>query len=152
MPELLDFGAYNKNDELVLVVEAKSKPGSSPEWAAQLRRNILAHGVYANPKYFLLVVPDRFYLWNNGGTDRIGKKPTYIVDAGPSLKPYFEQAGVKPEQLDGRTFETIVFSWLSKVIHANGTPGNGASAEKWLIDSGLYTELAGGRLAREMVA
>src|SRR6516164_7075471 len=58
-----DLTAYNRDSQLVLVVEVKSKLDATPKWAAQLRRNILAHGTFPNAPYFLMVFPDRFYLW-----------------------------------------------------------------------------------------
>jgi hypothetical protein len=33
--------------------------------AVQFRRNILAHGTFPSAPYFLMVFPDKFYLWVN---------------------------------------------------------------------------------------
>ncbi|MEQ9481150.1 hypothetical protein [Coleofasciculus sp. F4-SAH-05] len=38
---------------------------TSPDWAAQFRRNILAHGTFYKAPYFLMVFLDRFYLWTS---------------------------------------------------------------------------------------
>ncbi len=39
-----DLAVNNRNGQLALVVEVKCKTNVSQEWAAKLRRNILAHG------------------------------------------------------------------------------------------------------------
>lgn len=53
---------YDRDNQLVLLVEVKSKLGAPPEWAARLRRHLLAHGTCPNAQYFPMVFPDRFYL------------------------------------------------------------------------------------------
>lgn len=46
----------------MLVVEIKGKFDAAPEWAARLRRNILAHGFYPNaPFSFLLFLINFIY-------------------------------------------------------------------------------------------
>ena len=57
-----DLAVYNKDGQLVLVVEVKGKLNASAHWASQLRSNILAHGVYPKAPDFLMVFPDKFYL------------------------------------------------------------------------------------------
>lgn len=57
-----DLLAYNRDGLLVLSVEVKRLNGISPEWAAQFRRSILAHGTFSRTPYFLMAFPDLFYL------------------------------------------------------------------------------------------
>ncbi len=64
-----DLSVGNRDGQLVLVVEVKSKTDASPEWAARLRHNILAHGTFPEAPYFLIVFPDRFYLWTHADGD-----------------------------------------------------------------------------------
>ena len=144
-----DLTAYNRDSQLVLVVEVKSKLNATPKWAAQLRRNILAHGTFPNAPYFLMAFPDRFFLWKNTGSNHELLEPTYVIDAHPILQPYFEQSGVTAEQVSGQSLELIVASWLSEVMHT--TPDEVEVAQQWLIDSGLYDAVAGGSLDREVV-
>jgi len=144
-----DLTAYNRDNQLVLVVEVKSKLGATPQWAAQLRRNILAHGTFPNAPYFLMVFPDRFYLWKNTGSNHELIEPTYVIDARPILQPYFEQSGVTADQVSGQSLELIVASWLGGVMHK--TPDEVDVSQQWLIDSGLYDAVAGGRLDYEVV-
>jgi len=144
-----DLTAYNRDNQLVLVVEVKSKLDATPQWAAQLRRNILAHGTFPDAPYFLMVFPDRLYLWKNPGSNHELIEPTYVIDARPILQPYFEQSGVTAAQVSGQSLELIVALWLNGVMHK--TPDELDASQQWLIDSGLYDAVAGGSLDREVV-
>ncbi len=111
-----DLSVDNRNSQLTLVVEVKRKTNVSPEWAAKLRRNILAHGTFPQAPYFLMVFPDKFYLWFNGEASQDQSEPTYTIDASPILQPYFERAGVAADQISGASLELIVASWLGEII------------------------------------
>jgi hypothetical protein len=147
-----DLSVDNRNGQLTLVVEVKSKLNASPEWAARLRRNILAHGIFPKAPYFLMVFPDRFYLWTDADVRLDQSEPTYIIDARPILNRYFEQAGVKADQISGQSLELIVASWLGEIIHSEKSPEDINESQQWLIDSGLYAALAGGKFDHKAVA
>lgn len=147
-----DLAVYDRHDQLVLVAEVKNKFNAAPEWAGRLRRNILAHGVYPNAPFFLLALPDRFYLWTHSSTYPEYSEPDFSVDARPLLQPYFGWAGVNPAQISESSLELIVASWLSEVIHSDKSRDEFTPAETWLVDSGLHAALVGGRFASEVVA
>ena len=144
-----DLETYSRDNQLVLVVEVKSILDKPPEWAARLRRNILAHGTFPNAPYLLMVFPDRFYLWARTETNHEPIEPTYVIDARPILQPYFDQAGITADRVSGQSLEIIVTSWLNEVIHK--TPNELDTSEQWLIDSGLYNAVAGGNLEHEVL-
>ncbi len=147
-----DLSVYNRDGQLVLVVEVKRKTNVSTEWAAKLRRNILAHGVFPKAPYFLIALLDKFYLWTNAEAHLDLSEPNYTIDARPILKPYFERAGVTAEQISPQSLELIITSWLGEIIHSEKLPENVDTSQDWLIDSGLYTALAGGKFEHEAVA
>lgn len=147
-----DLSVDNRNGQLALVVEVKRKTNVSPEWAAKLRRNILAHGTFPKAPYFLIVFPDKFYLWANADAYQDQSEPTYSIDASPILQPYFERAGVRSDQISGDSLELIVTSWLGEIIHSEQLPENINDSQKWLIDSGLYAALVGGKVEYEAAA
>ena len=62
MTSSADLTLYDRDGRLIAVAEVKNKQGTSREWAAKLRRNILAHGRHYNADFFLLVTPDRLYI------------------------------------------------------------------------------------------
>lgn len=145
-----DLTTYDRDNQLVLIVEVKSKLHVPPEWAARLRRNILAHGTFPNAPYFLMVFPDRFYLWKNTGSNHELIAPTYIIDAHPILQRYFDHSGIPADQVSGQSLELMVASWLSGIIHM--APDELDASQQWLIDSGLYNAVAGGSLDHEVLA
>jgi hypothetical protein len=147
-----DLSVDNRSGQLTLVVEVKRKTNVSPEWAAKLRRNILAHGTFPQAPYFLMVFPDKFYLWSNAEAYQDQSEPTYAIDASPILQPYFERAGVAADQISGASLELIVASWLGEIMHSNQLPENIDASQQWLIESGLYAALVGGKLEHEAAA
>lgn len=145
-----DIAAYDRKKQLMLAVEVKNKLGASPGWATRLRHNILAHGTYSFPPYFLLALPDRFYLWKESYISGELNEPTYSIDARPLLKPYFDQVGVEFGKLSGESFELLVAAWLGEIIYANESPEKIEESKKWLVESGLYQAIAGGSIAYEV--
>lgn len=147
-----DLSVDDRSGQRMLVVEVKTKRNASPEWAAQLRRNILAHGTFPKAPYFLMVFPDRFYLWTDADDHPEQSEPNYIIDARPILQPYFEQAGVGEDQISGQSFELIVASWLGRIIHASEPFEDTDTSQQWLIESGLYDAITGGNFEHTTAA
>jgi hypothetical protein len=147
-----DLSVDNRAGQLTLVVEVKRKTGASPQWAASLRSNILAHGTFPKAPYFLMVFPDKFYLWTGSEAQLDHSEPTYTVDADPILKPYLKQVGVTAEKISDQSLELIVESWLREIIHSENPRKDLDKSQHWVIDSGLYAALAGGEIEHEAAA
>jgi hypothetical protein len=148
-----DLAVYNKDGQLVLAVQVKGKLNAWQEWASQLRSNILAHGIYPKAPYFLMVFPDKFYLWANEDAQLDMSEPTYDIDARPIIQPYLDKAGITQEQkISSQSLELIVVAWLSKIIYNELPLDETDELERWLVDSGLYAAIAGGSFGREAVA
>jgi hypothetical protein len=152
MRQYADILAFDKNGQLALVVEVKNKRGTSSDWAAEMRRNLFAHGLLPNAPYFLLALPDTFYLWKNTDNTSDPVEPTQKVNPQPFLQPYFGSSDMTSNDLTGRSFDLVVTSWLNQVIRAQNTQELVNENQDWLISSGLYNQLAGGHLALEAVA
>ncbi|MFP4437459.1 MAG: hypothetical protein ACLFVO_09450 [Chloroflexaceae bacterium] len=148
--DIADIAVYDKQDQLVLVGEVKNKLAAAPEWAGRFRRNILAHGIYPSAPFFLFAFPDTFYLWTASHQPLEYTEPDFTIDARPLLRPYFEQAGVQPEQISESSLELIIAAWLDEIIHTTVAPEALTAGQPWLIESGLYAAIAGGRLAQEV--
>jgi hypothetical protein len=58
-----DFAVCDDAGRTRAIVEAKRSLGTDAAWAAQLRRNWLAHGLVPAADVFILV-PDRLYMWH----------------------------------------------------------------------------------------
>lgn len=147
-----DLALYNPGGRLTALAEVKRKLGTSGEWAARTRRNILAHGGFGDTEYFLLVTPDRLYLWKDAGTDPAEVLPDYEADAGATFAPYFESVGVDPHAVSGQAFELVVASWLGDVIRSAKASGGQVDDRSWLARSGFRAAVRGGRIAYEAVA
>ena len=139
-----DLSVANRQGQRVLGVEVKRKIEASPAWAARLRQNILAHGTFPKTPYFMMVFPDRLYLWARDEAQLDRSEPTYTIDARPILQPYFERADVTAEQISKQNLELIVAAWLGEMLHAAQPPDTMGVSQSWLMDSGLYDALAGG--------
>ncbi|MFQ5632367.1 MAG: hypothetical protein ACE5I1_26655 [bacterium] len=152
MNKVADIATYDAYGQLTLLVEIKSKIGTTSEWASRLRRNILSHGYFPNVKFFLVALPDRFYLWKDAGNTPEIVNPNYEIDPKPFLRPYFEQSGIAPEKISKPGFDIIIFSWLAELSRSAAEEGSGKQVSKnWLVESGLLDAIRKGRVRTEMV-
>lgn len=153
MKNSVDVSIYDAHGQLAVLIEVKNKFGTSQEWAAKMRRNIAAHGLLPQVKYFLLALPDHFYLWKDVGPTLEEVIPTYDVNPTPFLQPYYEKIGLPPEQLSGTSFEMILTSWLGELQHIDTIPAHlPRETQQWLQESGLLDTIRGGRIAFEEAA
>lgn len=148
-----DLSVKDQNDQLILVVEIKSKTGVSTDWATRFRQNILARDTSSKAPYFLLIFPDNLYLWTNDGDANADRdEPAYVASADSIIRPYFERVSTRPRQLSEKSLELIVASWLSEILPSENYPERIDDSQDWLLDSGLYDALTGGRLEFQAVA
>jgi hypothetical protein len=139
-----DIVVYDGMDNPVLAVEVKNQHGTDTEWAAQTRRNLLIHGLLPRVRYFLLALPDRFYLWVDKPLPAI-ENPTYELDPLPYLQPYLDRADLILENLNGANFELLIVSWLIDLVRSGELIGAGNN--DWLIESGLLEAIKHGNVA-----
>src|SRR4051794_38094724 len=147
-----DFFLYDRIGRLAAVIEISAKRGTSSEWAAEFRRNILAYfEAFRGAPLFLLVTPDRLYLWKNAPTDLDDESPPvppdYEVNGRLLFSRYFEQMGRRLEEVSRPTFELIVMSWLGDLIRQ--TPGILGTE---LEGSGLSEAAKNGRIVDPVAA
>ncbi|MFL6194733.1 MAG: hypothetical protein ACJ75H_11220 [Thermoanaerobaculia bacterium] len=116
-----DFFLYDRIGRLAAVIEVRHRLGTSGAWAAELRRNLLAHSEsYRGAPLFLLVTPDILYVWKDAPTDLEESSPPappdFVVDARPLFGQYFEQFDQDEKEIGRETFESIVRFWLGDLI------------------------------------
>lgn len=143
-----DLGVYDKNNRLILTIETKNKLGTSRKWASEFKRNILHHGSYPLAPYFLMIFPDKLYLWKDPKPSTKPTSPDYEEDASKLFSPYFKKAGVSAEEIYGSTFEMIVASWLNDLILFPEK----RKKLKWMEESKLAEALEGGSYKFEVTA
>jgi hypothetical protein len=138
-----DFVVQSSDHQTQLVIEVKKKVPASSEWAVRMRRNLYAHGLVPPAKFFLLALPERFYLWKNADAADSGP-PHYEVDAEEVLKPYAHRLHTPLPQLSRISFELLVQSWLEDLINGKLDGGALDRSHRWLRESGLYDAIKNG--------
>lgn len=146
-----DLALYNSHGRLTAIVEVKSKVGTSRTWATLTRRNILAHGDICGVEFFLLITPDRMYLWKDAGTGPVPAPPTYEADMAAEFAPYFAGAGICPEHISGDAFELLVGAWLGDVMRSARRARERTDTLRRLDESGLRIAVQDGRVEYEAV-
>jgi len=148
----VDLALYDRAGRLVAIAEVKNKQGISPEWATKFRRNMLVHGGDSQADFFLLVTPDRLYIWKNAGTTPPLMQPTYELDAQPLFAPYFERAGISPSDISGQAFELVVTAWLGDLVRSDEQREALTEGQPVLAESGFLTVVRDGRIEYEEAA
>jgi hypothetical protein len=141
----LDYVLFRADGSLAALVEANAGQGTSPEWAAQFRRNIMEHGNLPPAEFFVFVTRESIYLWRNAGNAPVPVPPHAVIPTAPLLTPYFERFSTSVEEVDGLSLETIVGSWLSDLSGPWGRAGEFA-LEHGLAGTGFVEALRGGRI------
>lgn len=135
---------YDKEGRLQVVAEVKSRIGVTAEWAAQLRRNLTMQGLVPHAPFFLLALPDHFYLWRRASDRSAAIPPDYDADAAPLLAPYLDDDLRLSGRLSGAGLLLAVTSWLSDLVAIDVDGETLPAAETWLIESELYPAIKGG--------
>lgn len=115
-----------------------------------MRRNIVAHGAPPDSDYFLLVTPDRLYLWHKAGSEPAEIPPTFIADTEPAFAPYFKSAGIDAGKISGAAFELLVAAWLSDLTRSPKAAVQSASSPGWLEESGFRAAVQDGQVEYEV--
>jgi len=146
-----DLVVRGADGRLVLMVEVKRYHQKSPSWAAQFRQNLLAHGDQPNVPYFLFAFLDHFYLWCDAEPGPSLRQPDYIINAESILQPYFDRANISKDQVAGQSLVLIVSTWLATLIYTNPEPSDLDESQSWILESGLYSAIQGGKIEHEVL-
>ena len=111
---------------------------------------MLAHADFGSADVFLLVTPDRLYLWKEAGLSPVPVPPTYEADTTTEFAPYFESVGVNPGDVSGHAFELVVGAWLGDLMRSARRTGESTDALCSLIESGLCTAVKDGESDRRL--
>ena len=144
----VDIAVYSPDRELQLVVELKNKLGASAEWVTRLRHNLLVHSFIPHVPYFLLVLPDFFYLWTDTTPVNNLAEPDYKIDATEVLAPYL-RSNQSLNDISGYGLELLIMSWLEDTVRTELQRDTVDPNLQWLFDSGLYEAVTRGSVAVE---
>ncbi len=149
--ERVDIAVYSKDDQLQLVVEVKGKTAATTDWAARMRRNLAAHLAIPRSPFFLLALPDHFYLWCRVPSPLDIVPPDYDVDPAPLLAPYLGDGGRSLHAISEGGLTLAVSAWLTDLVASDLDAERIESRQAWLVESGLYRAIAGGVLRPQAV-
>jgi hypothetical protein len=117
MFQFADLVVLNPLWQIVLIVEAKNRIGTSRMWAAETRRNMYSHRGIPSSPYFMIATPERFYLWKEAGSAPNLVEPSYEIDAVPFLEPYIGKGELSPINIGYHTFELLITAWIHELVN-----------------------------------
>ena len=144
----VDIAVSSPNGKLQLVVEIKNKLGASAEWVTRMRHNLLAHSFIPHTPYFLLVLPDFFYLWTDTMPVNNLAEPDYKIEATEVLAPYLK-SNQSLNDISRYGLELLIMSWLEDIVRTELQRDTVDPSLQWLFDSGLYEAVTRGSVAIE---
>lgn len=139
--------------QLVLVVVTWKQFGKSAQWAAQLRQNTYANELLPHTPFFLIALPDHFYLWKEVAEE--GEVlPTYDMDPRFFLNTFFKHSGLSLETLNRESFDLLITGAFSAITFFSNPDELGSTfpnwlqspQQEWLFESGLFEAIKGGYL------
>jgi hypothetical protein len=141
-----DLAAYDRNGQLALLVEAKSRLNTDAEWAAKMHRNLIAHGTVPGSNYFMLALPDNLYLWSSATKPQGGADPNYVFSPEPLLRRYLRSSGLALNSLSESSLAILLGSWINDMIRYGVSDDLPEPQRSLLLQSGLAEAIRGGRL------
>jgi len=131
-----DIAVYDRDHDMQLVAEVQSRTGASQEWVREIRGNLLAAKAIPQAPYFLLAMPDAFYLWTPASQNDPDAAPQHKIDAREALAPYIRGFEESLATINAYSLQLLVSSWLQDLAFAEpGRERNGSTG--WLVKSGL---------------
>jgi hypothetical protein len=141
-----DITLRNQRGEPLIIFDIRAKHHTTPQWAAELRRNLLAHDEFPSTQYFMIVTPDRLYLWRGLKPETEAVLPDFVVDSRPLFLPYLQKTSVDLDRISRFVFEMLVISWLSDLVYARRETEGMEPDQAWLMDSGFLDATRDGTL------
>ncbi|HEX8691269.1 MAG TPA: hypothetical protein VF746_02415 [Longimicrobium sp.] len=140
-----DITVYAPDRGVLLVAEVTTEKGTSPEWAAELRSELLQHmPIVGTAPYFLIAVPSHFFVWRTDRPHDADALPDYVVDARPFLGRVVDLDRVCLDKVTRLSLEMIVATWLQLLTRARRNGQLPDERQEWLLESGLLDTIKGG--------
>jgi hypothetical protein len=114
----------------------------------QLKCDVTGHELTPNAPYFLLALPENFYLWKNSVSYEA--PPDYIVDAAETLTSYFNPLPRSLDEISHDGLEMLMDAWIRHLVSSQLNSENAGSGLAWLFDSGLYETIKQGSVVVEI--
>ncbi|NJP06625.1 MAG: hypothetical protein HC837_13840 [Chloroflexaceae bacterium] len=144
-----DIAVYDPDGKLQLVVSVKTKTGASQKWVIQRRQKLLSHAVMPDAPYFLLALPDYFYLWMHASSAGEQAPPDYVIQVTETLASYIDDLSLSLNDVTEYDLEMLIASWLEHLVNGEIEIDPHDEALTWLFDSGLFAAIQNGSVAIE---
>ena len=149
-----DLAVYDRQQRLVLAVETKSRFDATARWAGRTFRNRYVHGRVPDARYYLLALPDFFYLWSEPAKkmasrpmlDREEIPPDHVAPATEIVRPYLGGEDASPNQISTYAMRMVVGAWLADLINSDLSRETVPPHLRWVFDTGFYEAIQGGTL------
>ena len=122
------YVVYAADWTLAAAVETSAIKGWSARWAAEYRCNILSHGLYVQPEYFVLATPERLFIWKDPGNKPDLLPPDWEIPAERLFAPYLQHIGCSPENVSRDVLHWMVRTWLEDLSEMGAPLPDGPEA------------------------
>ncbi len=151
---LVDLVVFDADEKPALLVEIKAKKGASAAWARQMAQLIFEQAEGSQAAYFLLAMPDMFYLWPNP-TETVPRGDAPFTAAPTALLRPFDR-GHSSSLTDGMVnafgLELMLSAWLNVLTDERSALLTTDEQRPFLEESGLLAAIQGGRVVSEVRA
>ncbi len=161
MRKKIDVAVFDSHKRLLSVVEVKNRLRVSENWAAQLRYDMVSNAIVPDSRYFVLALPDIFFLWKNAESEKSMTNPSGKADASKILPSYLEKLSLSLDDISVKDslefreepyevlqkhhiFQQVITFWLKDVVQSDFSEMN--DFHKSFVDSGFYDDIKGGEV------
>lgn len=108
---------YDRFGQILLLAEVRSAPETTPEWAREIRQDVVRLMEGFLPRYFLVVSRDHSYLWL--ATADPTTLPDVTLSTEEIFSSYFQNVDSSATAISGNALELIVGIWLRDLTRAD---------------------------------
>jgi hypothetical protein len=150
MPVSADIVVDSLNRQHLLLVECMAVGESKPADAIGVRRGLIIHGYAVKSVFFMVAFSKALYLWQPDCA--IDAPPTFTASPLSVLREYLGRIADQPGGPLAESLELAISSWLGDLAGGLRTPKTASEADQMLLASGLYDQIKGGDVRRELEA
>ena len=137
----LDFIVTGVDGRPIVLGEIRRETDVDERWANEYRQNLSAMGPVHQAEYFMLVCPDRTFLWNDAWN--LERKPICEISTASYLEPILDAAGYTLADANESLLQFAVREWLGTLIDPKSSDLSEAET-KWIREIGLDQAIKGG--------
>jgi hypothetical protein len=147
-----DIIIKNKDGNVVFVAEIKNNHELDEEVSAEKTYSELLR-MHSIPKsdYFLLVAPEKSYLWVNKDKQRVALSPSYIFSTKELFSPQTKFKNFYALRASEQLKKKVLLEYLSNIKLAFSMAAPLEPENDWLVGSGLFEEIKNGVIQEDYI-